>query len=112
MATVGSLSVFCGSSSGINGRHREAAAALGTILAEEGVELVFGGARIGLMGVLADAALEADGRVCPDRELLMAVGLHEFDKVHVRLQRRMGRSGRQRPTVRVYLRTGGPAFPR
>ena len=63
MATVGSLSVFCGSSSGINGRHREAAAALGTILAEEGVELVFGGARIGLMGVLADAALEADGRV-------------------------------------------------
>ncbi|MCH7710308.1 MAG: TIGR00730 family Rossman fold protein [Proteobacteria bacterium] len=63
MATVRSLSVFCGSSTGINGRHREAAAALGTILAEEGVELVYGGARIGLMGVLADAALGAGGRV-------------------------------------------------
>ena len=63
MATVRSLSVFCGSSSGINGRHRDAAAALGAILAEEGVELVFGGARIGLMGVLADAALGAGGRV-------------------------------------------------
>ena len=63
MATVRSLSVFCGSSTGINGRHREAAAALGTILAEERVELVYGGARIGLMGVLADAALGAGGRV-------------------------------------------------
>ena len=63
MATVRSLSVFCGSCSGINGRHRDAAAALGAILAEEGVELVFGGARIGLMGVLADAALGAGGRV-------------------------------------------------
>ena len=63
MATVRSLSVFCGSSTGINGRHHEAAARLGAILAEEGVELVFGGARIGLMGVLADAALGAGGRV-------------------------------------------------
>ena len=63
MATVRSLSVFCGSSTGINGRHHEAAATLGAILAEEGVELVFGGARIGLMGVLADAALGAGGRV-------------------------------------------------
>ena len=63
MATVRSLSVFCGSSSGINGRHRDAAARLGAILAEEGVRLVFGGARIGLMGVLADAALGAGGRV-------------------------------------------------
>ena len=63
MATVRSLSVFCGSSSGINGRHRDAAAKLGAILAEEGVELVFGGARNGLMAVLADAALGAGGRV-------------------------------------------------
>ncbi len=63
MAQVRSLSVFCGSSTGSNGRHRDAAATLGAILAEEGVELVFGGARIGLMGVLADAALEAGGRV-------------------------------------------------
>ncbi len=63
MATVRSLSVFCGSSSGIDGRHREAAARLGAILAEEGVELIYGGARIGLMGVLADAALGAGGRV-------------------------------------------------
>ena len=61
MATVRSLSVFCGSSTGINGRHRKAAARLGAILAEEGVELVFGGARIGLMGVVADVVLGGGG---------------------------------------------------
>jgi len=44
-------------------RHRQAAAALGRILAENGVTLVFGGGRLGLMGVIAEAALKAGGKV-------------------------------------------------
>ncbi len=63
MATVKSLCVYCGSSTGEDARHREAAARLGRLLAEGGIELVFGGGRIGLMGVIADAALAAGGRV-------------------------------------------------
>jgi uncharacterized protein (TIGR00730 family) len=55
--------VFCGSSSGRDAVYREAAAALGCELAVRGVGVVFGGGRVGLMGVLADAALAAGGEV-------------------------------------------------
>jgi uncharacterized protein (TIGR00730 family) len=55
--------VFCGSSSGRDAVYREAAAALGCELAGRGVGVVFGGGRVGLMGVLADAALAAGGEV-------------------------------------------------
>jgi uncharacterized protein (TIGR00730 family) len=57
------LCVYCGSSAGADARYREAAARLGTLLAESGVELIYGGGRVGLMGVLADAALAGGGRV-------------------------------------------------
>lgn len=63
MATVKSLCVYCGSSTGEDARHGQAAARLGRLLAQRGIELVFGGGRIGLMGVIADAALAAGGRV-------------------------------------------------
>ena len=63
MADIGSICIYCGSSLGHDSRFREGAATLGRLIAEAGVELVFGGARIGLMGVLADAALGAGGRV-------------------------------------------------
>ena len=55
--------VFCGSSAGGRPVYREAAQALGGVLARRGAELVFGGGRVGLMGVLADAALAAGGTV-------------------------------------------------
>ena len=55
--------VFCGSSPGRDPRHAEAAAALGRRLAARGLGLVFGGGSVGLMGIVADAALEAGGRV-------------------------------------------------
>jgi uncharacterized protein (TIGR00730 family) len=55
--------VFCGSSSGLRAVHREAAMALGVALARRGLGLVYGGAKVGLMGVLADAALGAGGQV-------------------------------------------------
>lgn len=56
-----SVCVFCGSSSGANRAYREAARRLGRTLAEAGVVLVYGGGRVGLMGVLADAVLDAGG---------------------------------------------------
>ena len=58
-----SVCVFCGSSERAPRLHREAAARLGRLLAASGVELVFGGGRVGLMGIIADAALRAGGRV-------------------------------------------------
>ena len=57
------LCVFCGSSSGRGDRYRVAAADVGRVLAERGVGLVYGGADVGTMGVLADACLDAGGTV-------------------------------------------------
>jgi uncharacterized protein (TIGR00730 family) len=63
MAVIKRLCVYCGSSVGVDVSYRAAAARLGTLLAESGVELIYGGGRVGLMGILADAALGAGGRV-------------------------------------------------
>ncbi len=62
-ATLTRLCVFCGSSPGARPEYRQAAAALGAALARRSLGLVYGGARVGLMGAVADAALEAGGRV-------------------------------------------------
>ncbi|MGC1619704.1 MAG: TIGR00730 family Rossman fold protein [Candidatus Acidiferrum sp.] len=56
------LCVFCGSSSGNNSAYANAAEQLGRELSAAGVTLVFGGGRVGLMGVLADAVLASGGR--------------------------------------------------
>lgn len=58
-----SLTVYCGSAPGHDPVHRRAAAQLGRAMAERGWRLVFGGGSVGLMGVLADACLEAGGQV-------------------------------------------------
>ena len=55
--------VFCGSSNGANPVYLEAARAMGRALAGRGIGLVYGGGSTGLMGVVADAALEAGGEV-------------------------------------------------
>jgi uncharacterized protein (TIGR00730 family) len=57
------ICVFAGSSSGGRPGYRAVAEALGRTLAMRGVGLVYGGARVGLMGALADAALAAGGEV-------------------------------------------------
>jgi uncharacterized protein (TIGR00730 family) len=57
------LCVYCGSSGAVDRRYREAASELGSRLASAGVGLVYGGGRVGLMGLLADAALAASGEV-------------------------------------------------
>jgi uncharacterized protein (TIGR00730 family) len=55
--------VFCGSSPGARPEYAAAATELGQLLADRDLELVYGGARVGLMGALADATLAAGGRV-------------------------------------------------
>lgn len=58
-----SICVFAGSNDGARSLYRDAAADLGMAIAERGWRLVYGGGRVGLMGVLADAALAAGGEV-------------------------------------------------
>lgn len=60
---LNALCVFCGSSLGVEPAYRKAAEQLGRHLAEAGVTLVFGGGHVGLMGVVATAALDGGGRV-------------------------------------------------
>ena len=55
--------VFCGSSSGARAAYTHAAAAAGEVIARRGLGLVYGGGQVGLMGVVADAALRAGGAV-------------------------------------------------
>ena len=63
------LCVFCGASSGKNPAYREAAIAFGRLLADQGIELVWGAGSVGLMGAVADGVLSAGGQtfgVIPD----------------------------------------------
>lgn len=86
------ICVFCGSATGRRPIDAQAAGACGRALAARGVELVYGGGRVGLMGRVADAALEVGGRaigVIPDAlasreiahdglsELHIVAGMHE-----------------------------------
>lgn len=58
-----SVCVFCGSHAGRGERYRAAARGFGAELARRGLDLVYGGGNVGLMAVVADAALAAGGRV-------------------------------------------------
>ena len=57
------ICVFCGSSPGVKPEYLAEAVKLGTLLGTSGVGLVYGGAQVGLMGALADAALAHGGEV-------------------------------------------------
>lgn len=57
------ICVFCGSSFGVRPAYEDAAAQTGRLIAEQGYTLVYGGAKVGLMGTVADAALSAGGKV-------------------------------------------------
>jgi uncharacterized protein (TIGR00730 family) len=101
MTDINSLCVYCGSSDLGPPAHRLGAAKLGKILAAEGVELVYGGGRVGLMGVIADATLSSGGRVTgiiPDHLIRAEVGhgqvseLIVVDSMHVRKQTMFQRS--------------------
>jgi uncharacterized protein (TIGR00730 family) len=60
---LNSLSVFCGSSRGNEESYFDAAFKTGVFLADMGIRLVYGGARVGLMGAVADGALSKNGIV-------------------------------------------------
>jgi len=58
-----SVAVFCGASKGNNQSYTDAAKAMGQTIAEQGLTLVYGGGEVGLMGTVANAALDAGGDV-------------------------------------------------
>lgn len=89
------LCVFCGSSHGNSPAFEAAARELGTAIASRGIELVYGGSHVGLMGVVADAALAHGGKVIgvlprfmADKELAhpKLTQLHLVDSMHERKQ--------------------------
>lgn len=63
MTPIKSICVYCGAAEGKNGRFGQMAGELGKILARQNITLIYGGARIGMMGRLANAVLEAGGKV-------------------------------------------------
>ncbi|HEY6641745.1 TIGR00730 family Rossman fold protein [Povalibacter sp.] len=81
-----SVCVFCGSSPGNHPRYLEVARDLGRLLAERRCTLVYGGGRVGLMGAVADAVLQAGGRavgVIPQLLLDKEVGHTGLSELHV-----------------------------
>ena len=67
------ICVYCGSRPGNSPRYAAAAQALGRLLAERQIELVFGGGSVGMMGLLADAVLDGGGHVIGVIPELLAV---------------------------------------
>ena len=80
------LCVFCGSSAGVRPEYTAVAAATGRLLVERGIGLVYGGGKVGLMGVLADAVLAASGEaigVIPHALQEREVGHTGLSEMHV-----------------------------
>ena len=63
MPELSSICVFCGSNAGANPAYLKAAEVVGRGLAQRGVQVIYGGATVGMMGALADAARGAGGEV-------------------------------------------------
>lgn len=93
LASMRRVCVFCGSSAGGDGAYAEAVAELARAIVARGLGVVYGAGRVGLMGALADAALEAGGevigvipRALVDREVAHGdlTELHVVDSMHER----------------------------
>jgi len=81
-----SIAVFCGSRPGHDPQQIAAARALGQAMAGHGIELIYGGGRVGLMGAVADAVQEAGGTVTgiiPDFLMQREVGNTKVDTLEV-----------------------------
>lgn len=76
--TLRSVAVFCGSSIGHDPAFAEAARTTGRRLAERGIDVVYGGGHVGLMGLVADAATAAGGRVVG----VIPRALHDLEVSH------------------------------
>ena len=90
---IKSLAVFCGSKTGINPIFIQHAKELGYLLAEKNITLVYGGSNKGIMGIVANAALENKGRVIGimpkvlvdwEHQHMGLTELHEVADMHVR----------------------------
>jgi uncharacterized protein (TIGR00730 family) len=95
MAEVSSICVYCGSRYGEQQGYRDTALALGQEIARRGLQLIYGGGHVGLMGAVADAALAAGGEVIgvipkhlQDREVdhRGLTKIHVVDTMHSRKQ--------------------------
>ncbi|MGE6630144.1 TIGR00730 family Rossman fold protein [Bacillus sp. NPDC077027] len=75
------ICVFAGSNPGVNEVYKQKAMELGAYMAEQGISLVYGGSRIGLMGAIADEMLKRGGRVIG----VMPKGLFRGEVVHQEL---------------------------
>jgi uncharacterized protein (TIGR00730 family) len=81
-----SVCVYCGSSYGAKPVYAEAACGFGRALVDAGIALVYGGGKVGLMGVIADAVMEAGGRaigVIPELLVNKEVGHNGLTELHV-----------------------------
>ena len=78
MAEIRSLCVYCGSSNRVALPHLEAAFAFGRMIGHAGIELIYGGGRVGLMGRVADGAVVEGGRVTG----IIPRHLHEAEVAH------------------------------
>ncbi|WP_011297121.1 TIGR00730 family Rossman fold protein [Cupriavidus necator] len=81
-----SVCVYCGSSPGNRPEYADAACALGKALVENGMSLVYGGGKVGLMGIVADAVLEHGGSaigIIPDALMQKEVGHRGLTELHV-----------------------------
>jgi uncharacterized protein (TIGR00730 family) len=86
MSVMKSVCVFAGSSSGARAEYAAGARELGRALAARGIDLVYGGARVGLMGALADEVLLAGGRaigVMPESLVAKEVAHRGLTQLHV-----------------------------
>ena len=114
MSDIQSICVYCGSSSNVDQKFKDAAVKYGTIIGKEGKQLVYGGGRVGLMGLTADAVLENGGKVVgiipehiQSREIEHTdlTELHIVDSMHVRKQMMVDRSDAFDRSTIICLRT-------
>lgn len=78
--------VYCGANPGTRPVYAQAAAALGRLIAEQKIRLVYGGGKVGLMGIVADAVLAHGGEavgIIPDSLLKKEVGHQGLTELHV-----------------------------
>lgn len=80
------ICVYCGANPGTQPVYAEAAAALGQQLAERNIRLVYGGGKVGLMGIIADATLRHGGEaigIIPESLMKKEVGHHGLTELHI-----------------------------
>lgn len=101
MTEVRAICVYCGSSIRVADEHKDSARRIGRQIGERGLQLVYGGGRVGLMGIAADSALDAGGEVIGiipahiqelEVEHTNLTELHVVDSMHTRKRMMFDRS--------------------